>query len=117
MSFYGPEPFDIATATYIWTGLGGPGAFIVEVAGNAPRVTSHIALVRDPHFVGGLRVHVMGWTGPIIPGTQPYRVSGTFPGAFLPKIIVTGSNKTVVVEVKQIQHEEAENYLKSIATA
>src|SRR4029077_1437355 len=34
MGFYGPEPFTTATATYVWMGLGSPGAFFVEVSGD-----------------------------------------------------------------------------------
>ena len=64
MGFYGPEPFDSAQATYVWTGLGEPGFFSVEVMGHAPNFTSGITLVRDTHFVGGLKINVMGWTGP-----------------------------------------------------
>ncbi|AVR09629.1 hypothetical protein GNZ25_01210 [Burkholderia thailandensis] len=117
MGFYGPEPFEKATATYVWLGLRVPGALIVEVEGNAPRFTTGIQLVRDPRFVGGLKIDVMGWTGPLSSGTQPYRVRHTFQGVFHPTIVVHGSNKTEVVEVKQIPHEEADAFLQALDAA
>jgi hypothetical protein len=57
MPFFGPEPFDTAEATYVWIGLGGAGAFFVEVAGHAPKYTGHIELLRDRRFVGGVNLH------------------------------------------------------------
>jgi len=117
MGFYGPEPFDTATATYVWTGVGGPGFFLVEVKGNAPNYTTGITLVRDPHFVGGLKIDVMGWTGPLGKGTTPYTVHASFPGSFLPKIVVQGSNKTEIVAVKEIPAEQADAHLQKLATA
>ena len=117
MGFYGPEPFNTAKATYVWTGLGGPGFFLVEVEGDAPNYTTGITLVRDPHFVGGLKIDVMGWTGPLGQGTTPYEVHGSFPGSYLPKIVVSGSNKTIVIDVKEIPAEQADSYLQKRATA
>jgi hypothetical protein len=117
MGFYGPEPFNTAKAYYVWTGLNEPGHFTVVVQGDAPNYTSGIQLVRDPHFVGGLRVDVMGWTGPLGPGTRPYVVQGTFPGQFLDRIVVSGSNRTIVVEVEQIPHTDVEKHLVQIHDA
>lgn len=117
MGFYGSEPFDTATATYVWMGVGGPGAFFIEVQGNAPNYTSGITLVRDAHWVGGLKVDVMGWTGPLGQGTTPYKVSGSFPGQFVPKIVVSGTNKTIVVDVKEIPAEQSDSYLTELAKA
>ena len=102
MGFYGPEPFDTAQATYVWTGLGSPGFFSVTVKGHAPNFTSGIKLVRDEQWVGGLAVKVMGWTGPLGKGTKPYKVHASFPGSFLKEILVIGSNKHEIVEVSQI---------------
>jgi hypothetical protein len=62
MGFYGPVPFDTAEAIYLWTGLGAPGFFAVTVKGNARNFTTGITLVRDPQWVGGLAIKVMGWT-------------------------------------------------------
>jgi hypothetical protein len=117
MGFYGSEPFDNATATYVWMGLDGPGAFFVEVEGNAPNFTSGITLVRDPHWVGGLKVDVMGWTGPLGQGTRPYTVQNSFPGSFSPTIVVAGSNKQMVVPVKEIPADQADAYLQKRAQA
>ncbi len=117
MGFYGPEPFTTATATYVWMGLGSPGAFFVEVSGDAPNYTSGITLVRDPQWVGGLRINVMGWTGPLGPGTTPYTVHGSFPGSFVPEIVVSGSNQTIVVKVNEIPAEKADDYLQKRAQA
>jgi hypothetical protein len=117
MGFYGPEPFDTATATYVWMGLESPGAFFVEVKGHAPNYTSGITLVRDSHWVGGLKINVMGWTGPLGQGTTPYTVHHSFPGSFLPEIVVSGSNHTIVVKVKEIPAEQADDYLQKRAQA
>lgn len=117
MGFYGPEPFDTATATYVWMGLGSPGAFFVEVEGHAPNYTSGITLVRDSHWFGGLKIDVMGWTGPLAEGTTPYRVEHSFPGAFVPEIVVAGANKTITVKVKEIAADKADAYFEKRAKA
>ncbi|MFI4990739.1 MAG: hypothetical protein ACHQHO_07485 [Solirubrobacterales bacterium] len=115
MGFYGYEPFDEAKATYVWTGVGGPGFFSVEVSGEAPNFTYGIQLVRDPHFVCGLKVDVMGWTGPIGEGKTPYSVHRSFPGEYRESIVVHGSNGSRVIKVEQIPHEQSEDYMKSLA--
>ena len=112
MGFYGPEPFDSAEATYIWTGLDSPGFFSVTVKGHAPNFTSGIKLVRDEHWVGGLAVRVMGWTGPVGPGSKPYTVHGSFPGAYLKEIVVIGTNKQQIVKVKEIPFTNDEEFMK-----
>ena len=60
MPFYGPEPFDTAEATYVWTGLGMPGFFRITVKGHARKFSSGFKIVQDPHWVGGLAFEVMG---------------------------------------------------------
>lgn len=117
MGFYGPEPFDRASATYVWTGLDGPGFFFVEVEGHAPNFTSGITLVRDERFVGGLMVDVMGWTGPLSQGSTPYKVQSTFPGHVLKEIVVKGSNKTEVIPVREIPAAEADDFFLARAQA
>jgi hypothetical protein len=112
MGFYGPVPFDTAEAIYVWTGLGVPGFFAVTVKGNARNFTTGITLVRDPQWVGGLAIKVMGWTGPLGQGTTPYTVRGTFPGAYLKDIVVIGGNKTEVVPVKEIPFTSDDAYMK-----
>jgi len=111
MGFYGPEPFDTAEATYVWTGLRTPGFFSVKVQGAAPNYTSGIQLIRDNEFVGGLAIEVMGWTGPLAPGATPYAVQNTFKGFYLPKILIVGSNKSVLIDVKEIPFTTDEAYL------
>lgn len=115
MGFYGYEPFDTAQATYVWTGVRTPGFFLVQVSGQAPNYTTGIQLVRDPHFVGGLKVNVMGWTGPIGEGTTPYSVHATFPGDALRSIVVSGENKQEVIEVQEVPAEQAEDHMQSLA--
>ena len=115
MPFFGLEPFDTAKASYVWMGLGAPGAFFVEVSGHAPKFTSHIELLRDKHFVGGLKIDVMGWTGPLAQGTTPYTKNASFPGIFIPKIVIHGGNKTLVIDVKEIPEKEADAYLQHLA--
>jgi len=113
MGFYGPEPFDTAEAVYVWTGLGEPGFFAVTVKGHAPNFTTGIKLVRDPHWVCGLAIDVMGWTGPLGKGTTPYTVHGKFPGTYHKEIVVIGSNKRVVIPVKEIHFTTEEEYMKT----
>jgi hypothetical protein len=117
MGFYGPEPFDSAEATYVWTGIGGPGFFAVTVKGNAQNFTTGITLVRDPRWVGGLAIDVMGWTGPLGKGTTPYTVKHSFPGSYIKEIVVKGSNKSEVVKVKEIPFTTDDAYMKTAAAA
>jgi hypothetical protein len=112
MGFYGPEPFDTAQATYVWTGQGKPGFFSVTVEGHAPNFTSGIKLVRDAQWVGGIAIQVMGWTGPLGKGTKPYKVQGSFPGSFHKEIVVIGSNKHEIVQVKEIPFTSDEEFAK-----
>lgn len=115
MGFYGKQPIDFkkCSATYVWTGLGGPGFFSVYVEGLAQDYSYGFDLVRDPHFVGGLKIDSTGWTGPLAEGTTPYKVHGTFPGEFRDKIVISGSNGDVVINVTEIPHDEVEHYVKS----
>jgi hypothetical protein len=116
MPFFQSEPFDSAQATYIWTGLGTPGFFSVHVKGHAQKFTSGIELVRDTAFVGGLAIDVMGWTGPLTKGTEPYTVSGNFKGSYSKEIVVKGANKTEVVHVREIPFTTEEAYLEVAQT-
>ena len=115
MGFYGKEPVDASKckATYLWTGLRTPGVFVVEVEGNAPNYSYGFSLVRDPHFVGGLKIDSMGWTGPLGKGTTPYSSRGSFPGQFVPKIVISGSNGDFVIDVEEIPHDQVDDYVKS----
>ncbi|HEX5308404.1 MAG TPA: hypothetical protein VFW38_04915 [Solirubrobacteraceae bacterium] len=115
--FYGYEPFDGAKATYVWTGVKEPGFFHVEAWGEVRNYTPIVELVRDQRWVGGLKIDVMGWTGPIGEGNRPYRVLANFPGQFYPEIVVQGSNKREVIKVEEIPPERAEDYLKELAEA
>jgi hypothetical protein len=114
MGFYGPEPFDSAEATYVWTGLGVPGFFSVTVKGNAPNFSYGFKLVRDEEWVGGLAIKVMGWTGPLGKGTTPYTVHGSFPGIYHKEIVVIGSNKQEVIKVKEIPFTNDEEFMKRV---
>jgi hypothetical protein len=114
MGFYQEQPFNSAEATYVWTGLRTPGFFSVKVSGRAQNYTSGIALVRDSHFVGGLAIDVMGWTGPLGEGTTPYTVTGRFAGSYLPEIVIIGANKREVISVKEFPYTSDENYLKTV---
>jgi len=117
MGFYQPEPVnpEKTTVTYLWTGLNTPGVFIVHVEGDAPKFSSGFDLIRDPHFVGGLKINSMGWTGPMAEGTQPYKVSGSFPGSYKSQIIVSGSNGDFLIDVKEIPNDQVDDYVKSLA--
>ncbi|OUS02101.1 hypothetical protein A9Q86_05470 [Flavobacteriales bacterium 33_180_T64] len=117
MGFYSKEPVDASktTATYLWTGLRTPGIFILEVEGNAPNYSYGFSLKRDPHFVGGLKIDSMGWTGPLGEGTTPYKVHGSFPGQYTSKIVVSGSNGDFLIDVKEVPSEEVDDYIKSKA--
>src|SRR3954471_3540987 len=115
MGFFGPVPFDTAEATYAWMGVGGPGAFFVTVSGEAENYTYAISLQPDPKWVGGVKLDVVGWTGPRGPGTAPYTVHGMCPGQFMPKITIQGANKTMLIDVKEIPADEADDFVQSQA--
>ena len=119
MPFYGLEPFDTAEAEYVWTGLRTPGFFRVTVKGQAPKFSFGFKLVRDPHWVGGLAIDVMGWTGPLAapPTTVPYTVTDTFNGAHLPEIVIIGSNKRELVRVKEVPFTSEESVMKLFSPA
>jgi hypothetical protein len=118
MGFYGPEPVTASKckATYVWTGLNTPGFFYVEVEGEAPNYSYGFDLVRDPNWVGGLKINSMGWTGPLGEGKKPYKVTGSFPGAFHDKIVIAGSNGNFLINVEQIPHDKVDDYIKSKAS-
>ncbi|PSK87973.1 hypothetical protein [Taibaiella chishuiensis] len=115
MGFFGSEPINPAktTVTYLWTGLRTPGIFIVEVQGDAPNYSYGFTLVRDPNFVGGLKINSMGWTGPLGQGTTPYTVKGSFPGQFQEQIVVSGSNGDFLIKVQEVPHDQVDNFIKS----
>ena len=118
MGFYMKQPVDASKtkATYLWTGLRTPGIFVIEVEGDAQNFSYGFTLKRDDHFVGGLKIDAMGWTGPIGKGTAPYKVHGSFPGEFRSKIVVSGSNGDFVIDVEEIPSEKVEDYVKSKAS-
>jgi hypothetical protein len=118
MGFYGPQPVTAKNckATYVWTGLNTPGFFFVEVEGDAKNYSSGFTLVRDPNWVGGLKINSMGWTGPLGEGTKAYKVTGSFPGAFNDQIVIAGSNGNFVINVDNVPHDEADTYFQSKAS-
>ncbi len=119
MPFYGPEPFDTAEATYVWTGLGTPGFFRITVKGDARKFSSGFKIVQDQHWVGGLAFDVTGWTGPLAepPSTSPYAVTDIFHGTFHKEIVVIGSNKSEVVHVREIPFTSEEEVHKALSAA
>lgn len=118
MGFYQKQPVDASKckATYLWTGLGTPGVFVVEVQGDAQNYSYGFSLKRDSEFVGGLKIDSMGWTGPIGQGTTPYTSKGSFPGQFVPKIVISGANGQFVIDVEEIPHDKVDDFVKSKAS-
>lgn len=117
MGFYQLQPVNSkeTTATYLWTGLGTPGVFVLEVKGVAQQFTSGFDLVRDKEFVGGLKVNSMGWTGPLSGKPQPYTSKGSFPGQFRDTIFITGSNGTFPIKVKEVPHDQVDAHIQASA--
>ena len=115
MGFYGKQPVtkENCSAVYVWTGLGTPGFFSVYVGGNAQNYSYGFDLKRDPEFVGGLKVDSMGWTGPLGEGETAYKVHGTFHGEYRSEIVISGSNGNFTIPVKEIPHDQVEDYIKS----
>jgi hypothetical protein len=115
MAFYHSQPFDTATAKYVWHPKDLHGFFYVLVDGNAPNFTFGVTLIRDPHYIGGLVVDVMGWTGPLSAGTSPYKARGLFPGfSYLKEILVIGANKREVVPVEEVKLQNEQEYIAHI---
>lgn len=117
MGFFGKEPIDInqTEVTYVYTGYETQGFFHVKTGGNAPNYSYGFSLHRDPNFCGGLKIDVMGCTGPIGQGVTPYTVSGSFNGEFRSKVILSASNGDFTVDVRVIPHEQADEYGKAEA--
>lgn len=115
MGFYGKQPVtkEKCSAVYVWTGLRTPGFFSVYVEGDAQNYSYGFDLVRDSHFVGGLKINAMGWTGPIGEGKTPYKIHGTFEGQYRSEIVISGSNGNFIIPVKEIPHDKVEDYVKS----
>jgi hypothetical protein len=118
MGFYGPEPFDSATAVYIPPPPVPPteplqldGRVIVTVKGCAPKFTSGIQLIGYGEPLAS--VHVMGWTGPLAEGCTDYTVSHTFPSRYVRSITVVGSNKAENVRVEIILAEDTDSAVKT----
>ena len=116
MGFYGKEPVETAKATYVWTGLGTPGFYFIEATGEAQNFSYGFKLERESQFVGGLMVNVMGMTGPVGEGTSKFTVQGHFSGEYRKEIFVSGSNKTIKVQVEEIPKEQAEDWVKKHAS-
>ncbi|MEY9880544.1 hypothetical protein ABIA43_002078 [Bradyrhizobium sp. USDA 328] len=74
------------------------------------RRTSRQELVRDPHWVGGVKIDVMGWTGPLGDRSTPCSVKSSFPGHYAPQIVVSGSNGT-----RLIPAEKSDDYVRQLA--
>lgn len=117
MGFYQLQPVDAekTTATYLWTGLGTPGIYMVEVNGVTQQFTTGFHLERNPRFVGGLNIESMGWTGPLTGKKQPYSSKGSFQGQYYPTIIVTGSNGSFPIKVKEIPHDQVDAHVQASA--
>lgn len=119
MGFYQKQPVDPkkCSVVYLWTGLRTPGIYRVHVEGEAQHYSTGFTLVRDPHFVGGLKIDSMGWTGPIGEGKTPYQSEGSFPGQFYPEIIISGSNGDFPIKVKEFPHDQVDQYVKEAAAS
>jgi len=117
MGFYRLEPYTIAKAWYIDTGTSEPGHITLVVQGEAPNFTSGVQLVLEDNGQVIPTIKVMGWTGPRAEGTLPYTVQGTFPGEFVPDLILRGSNKQEKVPVIRIGAQETEKVLLEIHQA
>ena len=117
MPFFGSEPFDSAEASYVRAGANHAGFFRVTVKGHAHKVSFGFQLRRDPNWVGGLKIDVMGWTGPLTEGTAPYTVSADFDGYYLPEIVVAGSKKSEVVKVSEVPFRSEEDFAKHFKAA
>lgn len=113
MGFYVKQPLThyASRATYLWSGQDTPGIFIVEVNGDAHNFSYAFSLVKESDFVGGLKINVMGWSGPLTKGTMPYRVIHSFPGAYQKNIIISGANGDFLIPVKEIAHDKADEYM------
>ncbi|HEX8374176.1 MAG TPA: hypothetical protein VF606_03245 [Geminicoccaceae bacterium] len=117
MGFFGPIPFSTATAVYVDHTVGPAGAFHVQVEGESRESTTGAQLDRDARFVGGLKVDVNGWVGPLVepPRDEPYRCVGTFVGQYMPEITVAGAaGESKLIPVTHIAADKGDEYLASL---
>ncbi|HVK98294.1 MAG TPA: hypothetical protein VM553_00705 [Dongiaceae bacterium] len=114
MGFYMKQPVNPKKikVVYLWTSEGTPGIYSVEVQGEAQSFSAAFELTRDPNFIGGLKIDVMGWTGPSVKGITPYRVCGSFPGHYIPRITISGSNGDFSIKVAEIPHYDVDEHIR-----
>lgn len=75
-------------------------ALCLYAKGDAQKFTSGIEFYRDKDFVGGLKFNLMGWVGPLAPGTEPYEYRQCFANGKPPaQIIVQDSSGSHAVDV------------------
>jgi len=91
MGFLGLIPADKLAASYDPQNK----VLILYAEGKAKKYTTGIHFVQDLHFVGGLKFDLEGWTGPIGPGWQPYKIKGEFP-LTLPSVVTPGKDVIIV---------------------
>lgn len=118
MGFYMKQPVNPkeCKAKYL-RNESGFGVYFITACGEAQKYSYGFTLTRDPHFVGGLKVDVMGWTGPIGEGTQHYCTKPTsFPGQFFPEIIISGSNGDFLIKVEEIPHDQVDEFIKNTSS-
>ena len=109
--------FSLNLLTPRMPGISGPARGNRDSSGSPRAATREISASdsrrRDQHFVSGLAVDVMGWTGPLAQGATPYTVAADFVGRYASEIVVVGANKTEVVHVEEVAFESEEGFMRA----
>jgi len=97
MGFRGLVPADHLAASY------DPQKQLLTLyaSGNVQKFTYGIVFQRDADFVGGLKFSLQGWTGPLTPGTEPYKWTQDVKIQLLTPYYVVNPKQIIVVTADQ----------------
>ena len=110
MGFRGLVPADELAAVY----NADLQTLTLYACGEVQRYTYDINFIRDPHWVGGLKFELYGWTGPLGQGAEPFACETSFqielPSPVIPSgeaVIVTRNHpKGKVIPIEGLPNPE-----------
>lgn len=116
---FGKEPINAAQTTAIFLQKPGEasGLFVVEAGGDAPNYSYGFSLERESGFVGGIKINVIGCSGPFGAGTTPYKVAGVFQGSYTDKIVLSASNGDFLIDVVRVDDINTAGQVNTISSS